>query len=232
MTEPTDRAPAHRRRRGHLQPARRCSSGWSRGCAEVPRARPRSWSSTTPRPTARGSGSAAQRRRRACRAARWPTTAAAPAASTTGCAWAVERGADLVWLMDDDGLPDADCLATLLEHARRPRLLGAGRRRRGRPATGWSSRSGCPAAPASCTGWPTSTAAAVDGADPRRRDPVQRRAGHPRAGRADRPAPRGVLHLGRRPRVPPARRAGRRAGSPPSSTRGCATPASATSARR
>ena len=47
--------------------------------------------------------------------------------------------------------------------------------------------------------------------DPRRRDPVQRRAGDPRAGRADRAAPRGVLHLGRRPRVPPARRAGRRA---------------------
>ena len=29
--------------------------------------------------------------------------------------------------------------------------------------TGWSSRSGCPAAPASCTRWPTSSAAAVDG---------------------------------------------------------------------
>ncbi|WP_372728125.1 glycosyltransferase family 2 protein [Nocardioides sp.] len=32
-----------------------------------------------------------------------------------GLAWAMERGADLAWLMDDDGLPDADCLATLLE---------------------------------------------------------------------------------------------------------------------
>ncbi|SDC22661.1 glycosyltransferase family 2 protein [Nocardioides lianchengensis] len=31
-----------------------------------------------------------------------------------GLAWAVERGADLAWLMDDDGLPDEDCLATLL----------------------------------------------------------------------------------------------------------------------
>ena len=31
-----------------------------------------------------------------------------------GLAWAVERAADLVWLMDDDGLPDPDCLATLL----------------------------------------------------------------------------------------------------------------------
>jgi rhamnopyranosyl-N-acetylglucosaminyl-diphospho-decaprenol beta-1,3/1,4-galactofuranosyltransferase len=29
-------------------------------------------------------------------------------------AWAVERGADLVWLMDDDGLPDRDCLDLLL----------------------------------------------------------------------------------------------------------------------
>ncbi|MBB6628989.1 glycosyltransferase family 2 protein [Nocardioides sp. KIGAM211] len=31
-----------------------------------------------------------------------------------GLAWALERDADLVWLMDDDGLPDPDCLATLL----------------------------------------------------------------------------------------------------------------------
>ena len=34
-----------------------------------------------------------------------------------GLRWAVERGADLVWLMDDDGIPDDDCLATLLAHA-------------------------------------------------------------------------------------------------------------------
>ncbi|MEO9325937.1 glycosyltransferase family 2 protein [Nocardioides sp. C4-1] len=33
-----------------------------------------------------------------------------------GLAWAVERGADLVWLMDDDGLPEPDCLDRLLEH--------------------------------------------------------------------------------------------------------------------
>lgn len=33
-----------------------------------------------------------------------------------GLEWAVERGADLVWLMDDDGLPDADCLSRLLAH--------------------------------------------------------------------------------------------------------------------
>ncbi len=33
-----------------------------------------------------------------------------------GLEWAVERDADLVWLMDDDGLPDRGCLATLLEH--------------------------------------------------------------------------------------------------------------------
>jgi rhamnopyranosyl-N-acetylglucosaminyl-diphospho-decaprenol beta-1,3/1,4-galactofuranosyltransferase len=33
-----------------------------------------------------------------------------------GLRWAVEEaGADLVWLMDDDGLPDPDCLARLLE---------------------------------------------------------------------------------------------------------------------
>ena len=33
-----------------------------------------------------------------------------------GLRWAVERGADLVWLMDDDGLPEPDCLKTLLAH--------------------------------------------------------------------------------------------------------------------
>jgi rhamnopyranosyl-N-acetylglucosaminyl-diphospho-decaprenol beta-1,3/1,4-galactofuranosyltransferase len=32
-----------------------------------------------------------------------------------GLAWAMERGADLAWLMDDDGLPDTGCLARLLE---------------------------------------------------------------------------------------------------------------------
>jgi rhamnopyranosyl-N-acetylglucosaminyl-diphospho-decaprenol beta-1,3/1,4-galactofuranosyltransferase len=32
-----------------------------------------------------------------------------------GLEWAVERGADLVWLMDDDGLPDEGCLARLLQ---------------------------------------------------------------------------------------------------------------------
>ena len=33
-----------------------------------------------------------------------------------GLAWALERDAALVWLMDDDGLPEPDCLAALLEH--------------------------------------------------------------------------------------------------------------------
>ena len=37
-----------------------------------------------------------------------------------GLAWAMDRGADLAWLMDDDGLPDVDCLTTLL--ARREEL--------------------------------------------------------------------------------------------------------------
>jgi len=32
-----------------------------------------------------------------------------------GLAWAMERGADLVWLMDDDGLPDPGCLDLLLQ---------------------------------------------------------------------------------------------------------------------
>ena len=117
-----------------------------------------------------------------------PTTAAAPAASTTGCAWAVERGADLVWLMDDDGLPDPDCL----DHAARARATTSTS-----GARSWSTRT-------TRTGWcfpirlPGGTRVVhADGRrrarprrrrDPRRRDPVQRRAGHPRARRADRPA--------------------------------------------
>ncbi|WP_122818388.1 glycosyltransferase family 2 protein [Nocardioides pantholopis] len=35
----------------------------------------------------------------------------------TGLGWAMERGADLAWLMDDDGLPERDCLAQLLDGA-------------------------------------------------------------------------------------------------------------------
>ncbi len=31
-----------------------------------------------------------------------------------GLGWAMERDADLAWLMDDDGLPDTDCLSLLL----------------------------------------------------------------------------------------------------------------------
>ncbi len=34
----------------------------------------------------------------------------------SGTHTAIARGADLVWLMDDDGVPAADCLSTLLDH--------------------------------------------------------------------------------------------------------------------
>jgi rhamnopyranosyl-N-acetylglucosaminyl-diphospho-decaprenol beta-1,3/1,4-galactofuranosyltransferase len=34
-----------------------------------------------------------------------------------GMRWAVERGADLVWLMDDDGFPEPECLDTLVRYA-------------------------------------------------------------------------------------------------------------------
>jgi rhamnopyranosyl-N-acetylglucosaminyl-diphospho-decaprenol beta-1,3/1,4-galactofuranosyltransferase len=33
-----------------------------------------------------------------------------------GIRWALERGAELVWLMDDDGVPESGCLAALLAH--------------------------------------------------------------------------------------------------------------------
>ncbi len=72
-----------------------------------------------------------------------------------GLGWAMERGADLAWLMDDDGLPDPDCLATLLARAESSTSGARWWSTRQDPA-GWSSRSGSPAGPASCTGWPTS----------------------------------------------------------------------------
>ncbi|MGL5809823.1 MAG: glycosyltransferase family 2 protein, partial [Nocardioides sp.] len=34
----------------------------------------------------------------------------------TGVEWAMRRDADLIWLMDDDGRPEASCLDTLLSH--------------------------------------------------------------------------------------------------------------------
>ena len=33
-----------------------------------------------------------------------------------GLAWAIDLDAELVWLMDDDGVPEVDCLPLLLEH--------------------------------------------------------------------------------------------------------------------
>jgi len=33
-----------------------------------------------------------------------------------GLTWAMQRGADLAWLMDDDGVPGPECLARLLDH--------------------------------------------------------------------------------------------------------------------
>ncbi|WP_240771161.1 glycosyltransferase [Nocardioides sp. GY 10113] len=39
-----------------------------------------------------------------------------------GLEWALEEGADLVWLMDDDGLPAPDCLDLLLERVQRDGL--------------------------------------------------------------------------------------------------------------
>jgi len=46
-----------------------------------------------------------------------PTNTGGAGGFHDGLAWALERDADLVWLMDDDGLPDPGCLETLLEHA-------------------------------------------------------------------------------------------------------------------
>ncbi len=45
-----------------------------------------------------------------------PTNSGGAGGFHDGLGWAVERGADLVWLMDDDGMPDLDCLSRLLDH--------------------------------------------------------------------------------------------------------------------
>lgn len=44
-----------------------------------------------------------------------PTNTGGAGGFSRGLSLAIERGADLVWLMDDDGLPDADCLRLLLQ---------------------------------------------------------------------------------------------------------------------
>ena len=187
-----------------------CSSGWSSASARST-AWPRCWSSTTPPPTARGSG--------------WPP-ARPPARSTLrGRTLTTNRGGaggfhdGLAWAIDSRGrpgvadgrrrparprLPDSCCWATTTTStsgarswSTRPspdrlvfpiRLPGSTKRRaRGRRRTPCRARR----------------------PHRRHRHPVQRRAGHQGARRPDRPAARGVLHLGRRPRVPPARRGGR-----------------------
>jgi rhamnopyranosyl-N-acetylglucosaminyl-diphospho-decaprenol beta-1,3/1,4-galactofuranosyltransferase len=43
-----------------------------------------------------------------------PTNRGGAGGYHAGLAWAIDRDADLVWLMDDDGLPDVDCLEQLL----------------------------------------------------------------------------------------------------------------------
>ena len=80
-----------------------------------------------------------------------------------GLRWAVERGADLVWLMDDDGLPEPGCLRTLLAHDGDARLLGAGGRRRDRSRAAGLPDPAARAAPGWCTRWPTSAPPPTDG---------------------------------------------------------------------
>ena len=148
-----------------------------------------------------------------------------------GLRLAVERGADLVWLMDDDGLPDPDCLSTLLAHARRPRLLGPGRGRRGRPGP-----AGVPDPAARRRAVVHRMAdveqAARDGVIRGRRDPVQRRPGHPRAGASGSACPARSSSSGATTTSTACGPSRPAPGSPPSSTPGCGTRRSATWARR
>ena len=147
-----------------------------------------------------------------------------------GLRWAVERGADLVWLMDDDGLPDPDCLVGSPRARERPRLLGPGRRRRGRPRPAGVPD---PAPGLGPRGPPDGgrRGSRAGRSDPRHRHPVQRGAGHPRA-RASGSACRGrssssgatTTSTASAPSAPaPA--------SPRSSARASCTPRSATWAR-
>ena len=65
--------------------------------------------------------------------------------------------------MDDDGLPDAGCLPRLLEHAGDFDFWGPVVVDEDDPSRLVLPDPAARAAPASCTGWPTSSAAAVDG---------------------------------------------------------------------
>ncbi|MGL5810898.1 MAG: glycosyltransferase, partial [Nocardioides sp.] len=50
------------------------------------------------------------------RARTLPTNTGGAGGFHTGVEWAMRRDADLIWLMDDDGRPEASCLDTLLSH--------------------------------------------------------------------------------------------------------------------
>ena len=129
-----------------------------------------------------------------------------------GLAWAMERGADLVWLMDDDGLPDARLPGHAARAPRRLRLLGPGRASTRPDPDRLVFPIRLPGGTRVVHRMADVEAAAVDGVI---RDVVIPFNGvlvtRELVERIGTPA-RGVLHLGRRPRVPPARRAGRRPG--------------------
>ena len=137
-----------------------------------------------------------------CGTAPWTATPAARAGSTHGLAWAVgaRRRPGLV---DGRRRP---------ARARLPGHAAAARRRRSTSGDRPCSPSRTPPDSASRSGCPGHARVVHQMADVRggrsgrvarrHRHPVQRGAGHPRAGRADRTGAGGLLHLGRRRGVP------------------------------
>jgi rhamnopyranosyl-N-acetylglucosaminyl-diphospho-decaprenol beta-1,3/1,4-galactofuranosyltransferase len=95
-----------------------------------------------------------------------------------GLRWAVERGADLVWLMDDDGFPEPECLDTLVRYAGDLDLWGPVVVDEADP-----DRLVFPIRPPGGTrvlhDMGDVRRAADGGAHPRHRHPLQRGAGHP-----------------------------------------------------
>ena len=90
------------------------------------------------------------------RALRLPDNRGGAGGFHAGLEAAVADGADLVWLMDDDGIPEPDCLKVLLDHTTAS-TSGARPCSPSRTRPGCASPSGSPGGRRSCTGWPRSS---------------------------------------------------------------------------
>ena len=112
------------RGRGHLEPARAARGGAGRAAGAEPRARARSWWSTTPPPTAPTSCWRAETDLDVVRLAQ---NTGGAGGFAVGIERALTHEPDLVWLLDDDTIPTPDAArgaGPRLEGVRRPAAAG------------------------------------------------------------------------------------------------------------